>query len=355
MVFAALFLVPVFIALLAFIILQKEITLKEFAAQVAVQAVVAGAAAGILYFQNVSDYEVWNGTVAKKASEHVSCEHSYSCNCRTVSCGKNCSTTVCDTCYEHRFDVDWAVYTSNDERLTIDRVDRQGLQEPARFDKVVKGEPTSLIHEFTNYIKGAPDTLFRHQGLLDKFKQYLPTYPQNVYDYYRLDRLVLVNGAKVEDSALWNAQLAALNGKIGRQKQCNVIAVFAKGLPDDYFYALEQFWIGGKQNDVAVVTGVDDNNKIQWVQVMAWTKNEMLRVAMRDDLLDLGSVDREKYLRVIEDDVQKFFIRKHMSEFQYLRASIKPTKTEWIVAMIISILVSIGLSIAFYEDSKNDY
>lgn len=354
MVFAALFLVPVIVGLVFFVFFEKEITLKEFIIQMVVQAVVAGVASGILYYKNVDDHEVWNGTVLKKAREEVSCEHSYSCNCVTVSCGKDCSTTICQTCYDHPFDVDWAVYTTNGERLTIDRINRQGTDKPPRFDKVAVGEPTSLVHRFTNYIKGAPDTLFRHQGLLEKFQNALPGYPQNVYDYYRLDRLVMVNGASIENPPAWNYQLAALNGKIGRQKQCNIISVFTKNLPQDYYYALEQSWIGGKQNDITVVTNVDNDGKIQWVGIMAWTKNELFKVKLRDDLMELGTIDKDKYFQTVEQDINKYFVRKHMSDFEYLRASIKPSKNEWIISMLISLLIGIGLSIFFYKVDINE-
>lgn len=349
MVFAALFLIPGLVALICFMFFEKRITLKEFIVQMVAQAVVAGISAGILYYANVTDQEVWNGTVASKAREKVSCEHSYPCNCHEVSCGKNCSTTVCSTCYEHPYDIDWAVYTTNQERLTIDRINSQGTDEPPRWDKVQLGEPTSLVHRFTNYIKGSPDTLFRHQGLVEKYKQYLPGYPQNVYDYYRLDRLVLVNGASVENPSLWNFQLAQLNGALGRPKQCNIITVFAKNLSDDYFYAVEQNWIGGKQNDIVIVTGLDADNKISWVGIMAWTKNELFKVKLRDDLTELNTVDRDKYLQVIQQDVQKYFRREPMSDFEYLRASIKPTKAGWIISMIIGLLAAIGLSILFYK------
>lgn len=349
MVFALLFLVPVVIELVAFVFFEKEIRLKEFVIEIVAQAVVAGICAGVVYYKDIDDHEVWNGTVLKKAREKVSCEHSYSCNCVTVSCGKNCSTTVCQTCYEHDYDVDWAVYTTNGERLTIDRINRQGTDEPPRYDTVKIGEPTSLVHRFVNYIKASPDSLFRHQGLEEKFKQYIPGYPQNVYDYYRLDRLVLVNGATVDNLKDWNYELAQLNGKIGRQKQCNIISVFAKSLPQDYFYAVEQAWIGGKQNDVIVITGLDNANQISWVGIMAWSNNKLFEVKLRDDITDLKTIDREKYFQVVEQDVSKYFVRKHMSDFKYLKSSITPTKTEWIVSMIIGLVVAIGLCIFFFK------
>ncbi len=354
MVFAFLFLIPVLVELMAFLFWSRKITLKEFSIEVMAQALVAGIIVGVIHYKNVGDTEIWNGTVRNKAREQVSCSHSYPCNCCSVSCGKDCSTVVCSTCYEHPYDVDWAVYTTNDERIEIDRINSQGTNEPPRYASTIVGEPTSVVHRFVNYIKAAPDTLFRHQGLLEKFQSSLPSYPQNVYDYYRLDRLVLVNGVSVLNSSEWNRRLAELNGKLGRKKECNIVAVFVKNLPEDYYYALEQSWVGGKKNDIVVVTDVDDSGRIQWVDIMAWSKNELFKVKLRDDIMNLETLDQAGYFQAVENDVSAYFWRKPMSDFEYLKSSIVPSKMEWIVSMIISLIVAVGMCVLFYRVDINN-
>src|SRR5271169_6686133 len=112
MVFFVLLAIPLLIAIGGFVLFKGKITPKEFALQMGIQLVVAGAAAAIVHYSSVHDTEVWNGVVASKKSEHVSCSHSYSCNCHSCNCDSkgNCST-CCDTCYEHLYDVDWDVFT----------------------------------------------------------------------------------------------------------------------------------------------------------------------------------------------------------------------------------------------------
>jgi hypothetical protein len=351
--------VPLLIAAASFVFL-KGITLKEFGLIALAQLVVAGCSAGIVSCANTADVEVWNGRVTSKAKVPVPCSHSYSCNCHEVcsGSGKNRScTTECDTCYKHYAylrtiqgnDYDWDVYTSNAETVTINRIDEQGVHAPPRWTAVKVGDPTSLTHSYTNYVKGAPDTLFRHQGLKQKYAASIPTYPQGVYDYYRLDRLVSV-GVGVEDPRSWNVALTELNADLGRSKQANMIVVLVKNMPDDYFYALEESWVGGKKNDVVLVVSVDDQMKPQWASVLCWTTNELFKVKLRDDVMNDPVINREAILEDLRVNVSKYFERKPMKDFEYLSSSILPTSTQWVITLLIGIFVA-GILIFVFQQN----
>lgn len=302
----------------------------------------------VISWDNTSDTEVWNGRIVKKAREEVSCEHSYECNCynscSSDSKGNQSCTRICQTCYEHSYDVDWAVYTSIPDRFTINRVSRQGLTEPTRWDAIQVGEPYSETRSYTNYVKAAPDTLFRHQGLTEKFKTALPGYPQSIYDYYHIDRLVSV-GVSLPDAAQWNKDLMELNADLGAKKQVNALVVVVKNQPDDYFFALEQEWIGGKKNDVVLVLSVDDTNKILWANTLAWTDNKIFQVALRDSVMATSVLNRDAIMTSLRSNISANFVRKPMKDFEYLSRTIKPTKGQWIFAMIFGLLLSVGMSI----------
>lgn len=352
MIFLALLIVPTLIALGMLIFASKRITLMEFGVQMVAQMIVAACAMGCIYYVNTSDSEVINGQVTNKKRERVSCRHGYPCHCHQVCSGSGKSRscyTHCDTCYEHFFDYDWDLQTNLDWTITIDTVDRQGLREPPRWTLVQKGDPVARSHGYTNYIKASPDSLFRYQGLIEKYKEKLPTYPLNVYDYYRLDRVILVNGAALPDLKDWNQNLSEVNGRLGPSKQTNIIMVVVKDLPDDWFYALSQTWLGGKKNDVVVVLGTSDNQKFTWVNVMSWTDRQIMKIKLRDSLLDVGALDRAKIFPLVEATVSELFVRKNMKDFKYLAGSVTPSPTEFTIAAIISILCSIGLSWYFYE------
>lgn len=357
MVFLALLLIPLITGVVGFIFLEG-ITWKEFAVQVGAQVFVAGISAAIIYSSNTGDTEILNGVVTGKKQVRVSCSHSYRCHCHNVErcsgSGKNrsCSThEECDTCYEHRNDWDWEVYSSIDRTFDIDRVDRRGSDEPPRWSAVQTGEPISVEHSYTNYVKAAPGSLFRHQGIQEKYAKFIPAYPKNIFDYYRLNRLVLVNGASV-NAAAWNADLAALNGKLGARRQSNMVIVVAKNMADDYYYALEEAWIGGKKNDTILVIGVDGGLRPTWAVVMAWSLNKLFEVKLRDDIMGLKTLTKDGVINALDRNVSTYYHRKPMADFEYLTASITPTPMQWFISMLIGLVVAVGMT---YLAHKHDF
>lgn len=342
MVFLTLFLIPAFIALGFLIFGGRRATLKEFLLQLVIQAVIAGISASVIYWSNTADTEIWSGRITSKERQVVSCRHSYPCNCHQSCYGsgsnQSCSTT-CDTCYMHSYDVDWLAHSSIGD-FDIDTIDSQGLIQPPRWTAVVIGEPASKTHTYTSYIKASADSLFRRDGDYAQYQSTLPSYPDNVFDYYRIRRLVTV-GLSLPDTNAWNKDLDEMNADLGSRKQVNIVLVVVANQPREWFHALEKKWLGGKKNDVIVVVAVDSTLSISWVESMAWTENEMVRIRLRDDLLAAKTLDRTTTTKIIQDDVDHFFVRKPMAEFSYLKASITPTATQWAVAMLIGFLAAI--------------
>jgi hypothetical protein len=338
---------PLIVAAGAFVFLQG-INWREFACIVAACLVVAGSSAGIVSCAATHDTEILNGRVTNKTRDIVSCRHSYSCHCHNVCSGsgknRSCSEE-CDTCHEHSFDIDWNV-TSTVGRFSINTIDRQGLFEPPRWAVTRVGEPASVDHSYKNYVKASPGTLFRHQGLTEKYAASLPNNPQNIYDYWHLNRLITV-GASIDDPKGWNSALEELNAELGAPKQANIIVVIVKDMPQDWYYALEQKWIGGKKNDVVLVVGVDGGLKPQWATVMAWTTNELFKVKLRDDVMNDPVLIRDAVIADLRTNVSQYFVRKPMAEFKYLEAEITPSTVEWVITLVIALLVSVGLTFFF--------
>jgi len=353
MTFLILFIIPFAVAVIAFIAL-KGITWKEFALHVGAQLIVAGISAWIIYAKNTGDVEIWSGQVASKKQETVSCSHAYQCNCRPVTTcsgsGKSqtCTTTThCDTCYEHLFDYNWVVNTSNREAIEIDRIDRQGTMTPPRWTAVQVGEPTAYPHRYTSYIKAAPDSLFRHQGLKAKYAGKLPAYPGRVFDYYRINRLVL-QGVSLPNVAAWNEGLMKVNAEIGASKQV-ALAVVVTDQPAEWYYALEEHWIGGKKNDAILVIGLEPGTSLKpaWAQVMAWTTSKLYEVKLRDAVMALPEVTPEATLGVLRDVTREHYKRKPMKDFEYLQASIKPSTTQLVVSILIGLIIAGALTAIF--------
>lgn len=296
-------------------------------------------------FSQTADTEILNGQVVKKYQETVSCSHSYSCNCRTTGSGNN-KTTTCDTCYEHTNDYNWVLQTSVGN-INIDRIDRQGKWEPPRFNVARIGDPVAQTETFTNYIRGAQNSLFNDaesKSSLTQFAGKIPPYPLAIYDYHYLNRVLTV-GANVPNQAEMNRQLALALRSLGPAKQVNVVILITNIQDPNYVYAVNRAWLGGKKNDVIVLVGSKDYPTIDWVRVISWTDSNTFKIQLRDSLQDLGTLaDSNAVVKVISDQVTANFARKHMKDFEYLKSEIDVPTWAIVLAFIAVIILTIGVS-----------
>lgn len=353
MSYAFLLLAPTLVLIFSFIVWHKKYTLAEVAGQFVVQALLIGIVVLATYFSSLMDINMINGEVIKKEMVRVACKHSYPCNCVSVSCGKDCTTTVCQTCYLHAYDQEWRVYSNIGKSWNIHTLDAQGLKEPPRWTAVVIGEPVTTTEPYKNYLKHNPDALMLKKGYASKFKGKLPKYPSHIYDYYHCDRVISLDGVPGVDKT-WSRLLEQILRQVGPAKQCNIVVVIGKDLPHDFFYALQEEWINGKKNDVIPVISVDENMNIQWVEVMSLAKYSIINVRVRDNLLALKKLERDTMLQALKDTILQDYIRLPMQEFEYLNASKTLTGAQFLGLSIFSLLLSIGLSIFCIKNDVTD-
>lgn len=331
---------------------KRDVSWKEVGINIVIVVMLVS---GVWYagrWAKTADTEVWNGEVTGKEKVWTSCEHSYPCNPYPCNCDKNGCSTCWHTCYEHANDWNWTVRT-NIGNVNIARIDRRGSKEPPRFTQVKLGEPVSLTYPFTNYIKAVPESLFHAKGGNESFLSLVPPYPLTVYDYFHVDR-VLAAGVNVPDLAQWNRELPLILRDLGPKKQANVVILFVNTADQNYVYALEKAWLGGKKNDIVLVVGTSQYPKIDWVHVMSWTKEELFKINLRESVKSLGTVDRDQVLKHVHDETLSSFQRRHMKEFEYLKYSIEPPTWVTVLAALLAIGGSVGLSIYFKENDPFD-
>jgi hypothetical protein len=305
-----------------------------------ISAVILTAAFYIGKGAKTADQELWNGEITKKERVHDSYTRSYDCMCTTDDKGN----TTCQTCYEDHYTVEWMAY-SNVGDYSIDKLDstsRRVYNEPDNdfWKRIQLGDPVAKKNKYTNYIKAVPESLFRpaSSDLKQKFAKWLPPYPISIYNFYRVDRVIPV-GVNIPDIGLWNEMLSQKLKRLGPLKQVNTVIVIARTDDPNYFYALQDAWLNGKKNDVIVVIGAPDfPHKAAWVQIMALTDKELFKVQLRDDLLELNTLDAVSVIGMIEKHIASGFQRKHMADFAYLDSEIDPPT--WVIVSTIIALIA---------------
>src|SRR5271166_2082915 len=357
--FLLLMLFPLIIALVTLFAFKGKVLLWEFAAQVGVVALFVAVAIGIAYESRTTDTEVWNGQVTQKKRNEVSCRHTYSCNCHEVCSGsgsnRSCSEH-CDTCYEHRYDVDWDVYASTGESTSIDTIDRQGLDMHPRWGKAYLGEPWESEHNFTNYILANPESvLLGTKGDMVRFGKLIPKYPDNIYDYYYNNPVINMGVPNVQLDT-WNWLIRDINKTLGPKKQVHIIVILVPTNDRSYMLALKDAWVGGKKNDVDVVIGSSDGNKIDFADVMSWSTNKAMAVKLRDDIQAVSDLSRrDDIVNAISTEVNDNFVRMHMKSMAWIMRSYQPSSTVIFWLFILGVVLSLGISVfEVYQDLGED-
>lgn len=292
------------------------------------------------------DVMVLNGHVTKKFSQRTSCSHSYSCNCRTVQSGKT-TTTKCDTCYEHPYDVDWVVQ-SNVGSTEINRINRQGTKEPPRFTKAYVGEPFSIEMDYYNYIKASPLSVFKDY---DTFRNVLtPSYPK-VYDYYRIRHVVDFNSE-------WRGQFKVIDNYLAHKlkyssakAKANVVVIFHG--KDDIREAMRVKNYGGRINDLTVMIQAAKDGTIKNVYVFSWSKSDMVNILLRDEILDMKNMNgsQKKIVDSIDNILVKYYTHRSMEDFKYLEHNIEMPTWYYVGCVLITLLI-LGFNLFIVRDLR---
>lgn len=335
----------IFVILLICLAISLYITRQDrvrdygvIAAATAIPAAVALLVMAGGWYSNVRDVNVINGYVTSKAKEWTSCSHSYPCHCR-----KSGKSTVCDTCYQHTNDWNWALHTNIKRTVYVDRVDLQGAREPKRFTQAQVGDPVSLTESYINYLKASEHSLFNDSKLLNKYSDRVPEYPAKVYDYHYIDR-VLLDKVELPDAAKWNRALADMVKELGSKHQVNTVVIFTSVPEQDYYNAVRQKWLGGKKNDVILIIGTPNFPDIAWVRVLSWTDNELFKVELQDDVYNLKKITApEPVLAQMHDHIVKNFVRKSMKDFEYLKDEVSPEPQWYVIAILLAVAACLGI------------
>lgn len=350
-----LLLFPVISPLVMWMWLRDTICWKEMLLNIVLVVVVV---AGVWYagkYHDMSDTEIWNGEIVSKHRDHGTYLESYSCNCRTSCSGgkyRSC-TTHCSTCYRRHYTVDWNA-KSTAGNFTFDHADWTSaavyaLPDPASYKNCEPGQPASREHSYTNYVKAVPESLFHLNPQLNQYDTKIPTYPR-VHSFYKINRVLSV-GASVDVKPL-NDMLNERLEKLGPKKQVNFVIIVTEIDDPNYRLAVENAWLAGKKNDIIVYIGLD-GEKITWADATVWIKNdgnEMTAVVIRDALNAIGSYDAAKISNALSDLTLAHYKRPHMERYEYLLDEIDPPLWAVILALILSIGGSLGLTYYFHKN-----
>ena len=325
---------------------------------IVVNLIVAGIGSLIIYYSEIIHKEIHNSTIKVKERKEVHCRHSYDCNCRMVmesyfdSDGNLDFRMVekCDTCYEHRYDVWWLAKNHIGEKWYFESPSRQGLIMPKAWKKVKIGEPTSTINRYKDYRKAIKRTTYSSKVLVNEYKQWLPTYPNNIYNKYKLDRFM--SYVELLNKKNWINKLSKINGQLGPIKQCNIILIIVPEIAEEYIKALENHWEGAAKNDIVIAISINEVHDIIWARSFSLDKNPNFKINLKQQLELSRHLHVDRTLNIIKKVVYEYYQRLSMKELEHLTSRIVPTTKSLIIITLISV---IGCFVCIFADNDIYY
>jgi len=335
----------------------KKFTWLELPIQLLVSFIVIVALYAIFFSTsaNLTDREIWNGYVeqAEYYEEWTELEtYTEQVQTGTDSKGNATYTTVTKTRNVYH-GPEWRIVTTAGNFGTRKKIYKNYLnyfggerkKNLLRANQISIGDgdmfyiqlpknslPASQEHSYVNYLK-ASNSVRKVSGFISTYKDFLLPYPRlyaRQFGEIEIDRVLNVG---VNLSKGWSdvvdKKLDLALTYLGAQKQANILVYLMNTADQQAVYALEEFWVKGKKNDIIIVIGSTNFPKINFVHIMAWTKIEEFKIELRNKLLNLGTLsDGNAVAQAIINQVAKApenggFERMPMADLEYLIAEIE--------------------------------
>ena len=307
--------------------------------------------------QQVTDHERHGGWVVEARyyedwDEWITETCSY-----TVSCGKDCTTTVYYDCSYRRYHpAEWHLTDSNGYEMPISSEEFEALaakfhsrhkidQHRSYYTKdgdmfratwpgdVKTQTPVATEHWFENRVQNAV-------GVYAYDKVHEP-HKRGIYDYpklhsYLYDPAILGNADNVQEA---DRELQLLNGQLGRKKQVRMWILLFHGQDRSVGLEQEAHWKGGKKNEVVTCINLDPSGKPTWCHVFCWspdgnTSNHEMKANIRNAVEFQTKLDLKGTVKLIGEQVQQHFVRKSFKEFSYLAVA-TPTWAYWVIYLLV--------------------
>jgi hypothetical protein len=336
-----LLLIPLLMGGTLFFFFRLTITLKEFLLLELIAVAVATGGFFIARWGALQDTEHWNGRVTQKIHNSQSCCHCRQvCSTCTDSKGRSYSCQCHQVC-DHFRDYYWSLAISTGDTVTVENCEPDEDDVPVVWARAKIGEPASVPHLYTNYLRADPDSLLRRTAD-PRFEALVPVFPE-VYEFYKVRKVVQIGIAVPFD---WDEGLREINADLGAKKEVDITMLFTREANPEFANAVEARWLYGPKNALIIVVGAPDGETIEWARVVTISRGEEVKIILRDGLPGMTIGNPDAALTFVRKTVEENFHRTSMTEFEYLASAAKPSDG-WLIALYVFTLLLTG-GLAWY-------
>jgi hypothetical protein len=237
-------------------------------------------------------------------------------------------------CSQGAFD-ELASKWGNREHEELSHSDEHGT-DGDKYVTTYDGSPANFVpltteHRYTNRVRVSKSVFRQYKGQAGSVQVY--DYP-SVTDYYQPS---VIGAGKGQEQA--TALLDVYNARQGAEKEVRLFLLVFPGGDVNTGMAQESYWEGGNKNEVVVCVGVNQG-KITWCYPFTWSEVDLMKVKMRQEVMDLQEADLLCVAQKMVKLVDQMFVRKHFREFAYV--SVTLPRWSVVTIYILTLAVTVG-------------
>jgi len=320
------------------------------------------------------DLEWWGNNTVRAVHDEP---YDYMSTCtRTVSCGKNCTTTQTYSCVKRVSRACWLESSyGKGVRVSYSKykelAGRWGGKEVFKdmnrsyhsydgdrytipWDKSpVHAEPLVSEHTWTNKVQASSDVHnFREFTKEEAAEAGLYEYPEFWGGGYEM--ITILDKGKSHVNTDHGKYWRYLNGKLGPIKKVRMWVVIFRGKSLETARMQENYWKGGNKNEFTFCIGVDKENQVQWGHVISWTERSKIKIEARNYIAEMGKLDLMKLAKWAEKAIPAGFVKPDYEEkFDYL--TVNPSGTAVGISWFVILLINIGVCVWVVKNAHHDH
>ncbi len=204
--------------------------------------------------------------------------------------------------------------------------------------------PFTTMHSYENRTQVSKN-VFNFEEIENPKELGLFDYP--VVENYLSVPSILGNGGPTTSSA--NKELTLRNAELGKKKEIRMWILVFKNQPFQTAIDQESHWQGGNKNELVLCVGVDDDYSVKWSYVFSWTEEEYLKINVRNFARRQETLDLNKVVAYMGDEVEKQWVRKKFADFSYLKVPLPL----WAILTIFGIVLACNIGCCFFAIFNN--
>lgn len=357
-----LILIPIITTIICFIYFKKQVVWWEYLLIFGVTIVCIVSSKLIIEHTQVSDIEYRGGWIEEARfyeewDEYIEQTCSQSCCCDSK--GNNCSTIYYDCSYVDYHDEYYIITNSNDQIFYINRYEfnnivskfgtrlefvdmhrdyhlNDGDMYKVKWNGLEKTLiPTISSHRYENRVRVSSSTFAMKEPPIEIFNEYQLFHYPKIYDVYKQKSILGYDDSSAEE------QLQITNALLGKEYEFKSYIMIFKNQPREAGLYQEEQWQGGNKNELNLTIGIDDDENILWCHVFSWTDERTIVVNMRSFVEEQNKLDLKTIINKLKVEVEKNWIRKEFSSFNYL--TVEPKIKHIIISFILTLIINIGV------------